>query len=307
MEASPVPDASNDVAEVDEISTADAAIEANEPMCQACSSYGEVKALGLIPPKLPELSGLAASVRHPGTLYAHNDSGDMARFFALSQAAEIAAEMDLTGATATDWEDIAVGPCPGGSCVYAGDIGDNNLVRAEYVIYRVAEPDELPENGAAITVTYERFPFVYPDGRHNAETLLVHPSTGRVFVLTKVGGAPSTVYEMPLPLAPDQTVTLTQVTTLSLPATAGVVTGGDFHPCGDRLLLRTYGAVYELSASAADAPLESLFKVQPVQVPAAVEPKGEAITYAADGRSYFTASETVTGAAAVSLNVVACL
>jgi hypothetical protein len=29
-----------------------------------------------------------------------------------------------------------------------------------------------------VTVAFERFPFTYPDGRHNAETLLVHPVTG---------------------------------------------------------------------------------------------------------------------------------
>jgi hypothetical protein len=281
------------------------ALDADEPRCASCSAYGAATALGPVPAKLPELSGLAASRLHQGILYAHNDSGDAARFFALNRQAQIEAEIDLTGAVATDWEDVAVGPCPGGSCVFLGDIGDNSSRRTEYAIYRVAEPETLPADGSAISVTYDRIPFVYPDGAHNAETLLVHPASGRIFLVTKVGGFPATVYEAPLPLNPDQTATLVRVTALSLPALAGVVTGGSFHPCANRLLVRTYGALYELSGTASGA-LDALFVADPVQVPAAIEPQGEAVTYAIDGRSYFTASETVAGAPPAELSVVSC-
>jgi len=271
--------------------------------CRWCSAYGAVTHLGAIPAKLPELSGLAASRTHPGILYAHNDSGDTARFFAINDKAEITAEMDLTGATAVDWEDIAVGPCPAGSCVYLGDIGDNGLTRTEYVMYRVIEPDVLATDGSASSVTYERFPFVYPDGKHNAETLLVHPS-GRVFVVVKVKGVPAGVYELPSPLTSGVQATLQRVSAV-MPATpTELFTGGSFHPCGDRLLLRTYESLYELIDASDGGPL-GVFQSPPTMVPVAQEVQGEGVTYSLDGDSYFTSSETV-GALVAQLSRVGC-
>jgi hypothetical protein len=288
-----------------ETSTVDARTDVEGAACTRCPAYGAVAQVGPIPSILPELSGLAASKRHPGILYAHNDSGDTARFFAINSTAELQAEIDLASTVATDWEDIDVGPCPSGSCVYLGDIGDNNLKRSEYVIYRVVEPETLPTDGSSLVSAHERFPFVYPDGPHNAETLLVHPVTGRVFVATKISGVPSTVYEMPLPLKPDEIVTMVKVSEVSLPALAGVVTGGSFHPCSDRLLLRTYFGLYEMFANGATSP-ESLFLADPLQVPAATEVQGEAVTYAFDGLGYYTASETPANAPASELSFVSC-
>jgi hypothetical protein len=77
---------------------------------------------------------------------------------------------------------------------------------------------------------------------------------------------------------------------VSLPAQAGVITGGSFHPCSNRLLLRTYAALYELS-DLLDSRPEALFAAPPVQVPVAMEVQGEAVTYAEDGHGYYSASE----------------
>jgi hypothetical protein len=277
--------------------------------CAACTAWGQPQAQGASPSILTELSGLAASTRHPGLLYSHNDSGDSARFFALTEQAHVAAEIHLSGATATDWEDISVGPCPSGSCVYIGDTGDNKPDRTEYVIHRLAEPATLPTDGGVVTISdYESFPFVYPNGTsHNAETLLVHPVTGQVFIVLKETGTPAAVYEMPLPLQPDVTVTLAKVATLAVPPAEGLVTDGSFHPCGDRILIRTDSAtgLFEM-ARTPGASVASVFAATPVRVPVAVEPQGEAVTYAIDGRRYFTASETVSGDPVPSLSVSTC-
>jgi hypothetical protein len=91
---------------------------------------------------------------------------------------------------------------------------------------------------------------------------------------------------------------------VSLPAQAGVITGGSFHPCSNRLLLRTYSALYELS-DLLDTRPEALFAAQPAQVPVATEVQGEAVTYAADGHGYFTASETG-GTGPSQLSFVSC-
>ena len=80
--------------------------------CGGCAKWGEPVPHGELPSILPEASGLAASARYPGVLYTHNDSGDSARFFMMDETAKVIAEMRLPGATAVDWEDIALGPCP---------------------------------------------------------------------------------------------------------------------------------------------------------------------------------------------------
>jgi hypothetical protein len=281
---------------------------ADSPVCTSCTSWGPSQAEGPSPALLPELSGLAASHLHPGLLYAHNDSGDSARFFALTAQGHVDAELDLMDATATDWEDISVGPCPSGSCVYVGDTGDNKVDRTQYVIYRLAEPATLPSDGRVVTITsYESFPFVYPDGPHNAETLLVHPVTGQIFIVIKETGIDATVYEMPLPLQAGQQVTLSLYSALTLSPIEGVVTDGSFHPCGDRLLIRTTGTtgLFELTRTPG-ASMASLFMATPVRVPVAVEPQGEAVTYTIDGRSYFTGSETVSGQPVPSISMVTC-
>ena len=106
----------------------------------------------------------------------------------------------------------------------------------------------------------------------------------------------------PQPLTPGQRTTLTASATLQLPAADSIVTGADFHPCGDRMLVRTTESLYELSAPG--KPVEALFAATPVKVPVASEPQGEAVTYSLDGRRYFTSSET--GPEPPPVNVVSC-
>ena len=58
-------------------------------------------------PELEELSGLAASRQHADVLWAHNDSGDTARIFAIDLTGALRATVDVDVAKAIDWEDIA--------------------------------------------------------------------------------------------------------------------------------------------------------------------------------------------------------
>jgi hypothetical protein len=165
----------------------------------------------------------------------------------------------------------------------------------------VPEPATLPNNGSTITATFDRLPFVYPDGRHNAETLLVDPQSQRIFVVTKEGTSISSrVYELPTPVTPNVQATLVFVGTLSVPWMAGAITGGAFDGCGDRVLIRSPTRMFELARSPSED-LVSIFSATPVPVALAVEQQGEAVTYAADGRRYFTASEQ-----GGSLNAVDC-
>lgn len=269
----------------------------------ACT-WGPPRATGTLQDgALVELSGLAASRRSPPVLWAHNDSGDVARFFALGPHGEALGRFVLDGGTAVDWEDVAVGPCPQGSCVYLGDIGDNQRSRDGYAVYRVPEP---AVDGGTLEVPWERFAFTCPQGeRHNAETLLVHPLTGRVYVVTKApDGERSQAYRFPEPLDATRVAVLVKLADLKVPAPGDrPLTGGDINPCGTAVLLRFYNRLVELHLTPG-ADFDSVFAAEPVQVPAADEGQGEAVAYAADGRSYFTSSEKLAGP--VPLNQVGC-
>ncbi|MBL8957229.1 MAG: hypothetical protein JNK82_41025 [Myxococcaceae bacterium] len=267
--------------------------------CTPCETWGAVEIRGPLPSQLDELSGLAASAAHPGVIYAHNDSGDSPRLFALDTFGRLLAELKLSGAQAIDWEDMALGPCDSDArapCLFLADIGDNLRRRGTYTVYRAREPalpigaDQTPE----LNLPFDRLPFIYPNGeRNNAETLLSHPATGALYVVSKgIAGQPSRVFRFPTPLTPDVTVTLVEVGPLSVPEPTDIlVTGGDIHPCGTSLLVRMYNRAVELR-EVPDAGFETTFTTRARDVPTAIdEPQGEAITWGPDGQSYFTASE----------------
>jgi hypothetical protein len=259
-----------------------------------CPSWTAPRAVGPIRPPVVELSGLVASRAQP-VLYAHNDSGDAARFFALSPAdGALLQEFTVTGATNVDWEDLAVGPCPSGTCLYLGDIGDNRKVRTNYAVYRVPEP--LVQAGAGATsVPSERIPYEYPNAeKHNAEALIAEPTTGRLYVITKEDvGQPSLVFRFPSTLTADTPVTLERVAALPVPtSTDPQLTGADVSPCGDAVLVRLYNRLLLFPVPEGGS-FEDAFSAAFTQVPVAQEPQGEAVAFSADGRSYFTASEAL--------------
>ena len=75
--------------------------------------------------RITESSGLVAGSRSD-LLFTHNDSGDVARFFAVDRTGRTRATYRLRGVQARDWEDIARGP---GGTLWLGDIGDNSASR----------------------------------------------------------------------------------------------------------------------------------------------------------------------------------
>lgn len=255
----------------------------------SCASYAAARPVGRTPPALKELSGLAASHRHPGIFWAHNDSGNALELFALRADGTVVAVFPLRGATATDPEDIAVGPCARDTprpCVYLGDIGDNQARRVTVAILSVPEPATLRPTPLAATVR----PFRYPDGPHNAEALVVEPQTGRLFVITKSLSGLGDVRRID-GLGPGRVGRAVSVGSLRLEGDFdALVTAADVHPDAGRLLVRTYGRVWEFRHPGARS-VEALVGVAPVEVAGAVQPQGEAIAYRADGRGYLLGSE----------------
>jgi hypothetical protein len=254
--------------------------------CNSCAAPAVVGTLANL--QLGEASGLVASRVHPDVMYLHNDSGDSARFFAIDSSGADRGSYLLEGVVAQDFEDIAAGPCASGACLYLADIGDNDELRTAYVVHRVSEPAMLAPGQTS--VTSEPLTFQYPDGSHNAETLLALPDSGQLFVVTKTSAGPSSIYAFPLPVLIGMPMTLTKIGEVTPPEGAFEITGGDVHPAGSAVLLRSYTNVllYPLAADLAAA-----LASPPCLLPTPDEPQGESIAWAMDGSSYFTVSEGV--------------
>jgi hypothetical protein len=262
-----------------------------------CKRCGAPAAVGTLASQdLVEVSGLAASAVHPDVYYVHNDSGDGARLFAIDSTGKERARFDVDGAFAVDWEDAATGPCPEGRCVYLADIGDNLAERSSYTVYRATEPKTLD---GAQSLKAEPLHFTYPDGSRDAETLLVHPTTGELFIVSKVVVGASSLYRFPMPLTPGATVVLEKLGEVPSPSGITRFTAGSIHPQGKGILLRAYTMLYyyPLVGSVAEA-----LAAEPCEVPVAVEKQGEAVDWTASGDGYVTISE----GASAPVNRVGC-
>lgn len=134
---------------------------------------------------VPELSGLAASLRHPGLLYGHNDSGDSARLYALNANGTHRATFNLLDVVAIDWEDIAVAHIEGQDWVYVADTGSNNLDRNELAVIRLREPELPPLNQTINLSETERFRLDFANRNEDVEGLAVEPGTGALILATR--------------------------------------------------------------------------------------------------------------------------
>jgi hypothetical protein len=120
----------------------------------------------------------------------------------------------------------------------------------------------------------------------------MHPTTGRLYLVTKEDTDPSEVYRFPMPFDSGKTATLELVTTLTIPTNVDrPLTAGDVNPCGTAVLLRMYNRLVEYRLPPGQTDFEKIFTVDPVTVPVANEGQGEAVAYSADGLAYFTSSE----------------
>lgn len=222
-------------------------------------------------PAIIESSGLVVT---DGLFVTTNDSGESGRVFVV----------DSSGRTVgtTTWDDApedveALAPAGPGR-VWVGDIGDNPGSRDSIAVLRV------PVGRGDRHVDPERYELVYPDGAHDAETLLAHPRTGQLFVVSKsvFGG---TLYAAPRDLDPDRPNRLRAVAD-----TKGFATDGSFFPDGRHYVLRDY-----VGATVYDFPGHE--QVGSFRLPA--QRQGEGIAVAADGSVHvstegqFTDVETV--------------
>lgn len=224
-------------------------------------------------PRITESSGLAASRAHPGIYWTHNDSEDGPYVYAVdSRTGKTVATLTMKGVGAPrDVEAISLGP---DGNLYVGDIGDNLNGSWDHVwIYRFPEPKELRN----ATVRATQFDVKYADGARNAEALMVHPKTGRVYIASKNedGGG---LYEGPAKLSAGSDNVFRRVGEVPW------VTDGAFSPDGTELVLRSYfsarGWAFKNGRLGEDYAVE-----------APLMPQAESVTYTADGSALMYGSE----------------
>lgn len=232
--------------------------------------------------KLGELSGLAASTRHPGFVWMHRDGyaadrPSRERLYVMkvvdrklvpftgASGTYPTRELTFASSVAIDnvnWEDIAIGPdviSGAGSSLYVGDIGNNNGGRNNYQIYQLAEPD--PTGASAVVRSLQAtWRFAYPTsaqlaggGYPNCEVLFYLDRN--LYIVTKE--SQPRVYRFPdgFHARPGVRHTLVPVTNGATTRVVGAIgkpSYGSFSGDRKRFVLGGHGrfAVYTLAAGA---------------------------------------------------------
>lgn len=244
-------------------------------------------------PEIDEASGLAPSLNNPGYLWTHNDSGDRPRLFLIDSLGQHAGTLYLGGAMNRDWEDVAIGPGPvkGRNYLYIGEIGDNKAQYNIKSIYRFEEPNyqnrEFPLRDTI--KTFETIRFTYPDGRRDAETLMLDPLTRDLYIVSKRESRVK-LYRLPYPQSSLEILKAELITELPF----SFVVGGDISTDGTEILLKTYTEVFYWKKKPEDPIAEVLLRL-PISLPYNTEPQGEAICWNINKSGYYTLSEESDG------------
>lgn len=242
---------------------------------QVCSQWKEAARAGSLKAQLQEESGIAASRRFSGRLYHINDSGDAGNFYITQMDGSDIDAVRVAGFKPEDTESLSLGPCPAkgaaeNSCLYIGDIGDNDKKRKSVEVAVIDEVQNFPQPvkpRALLT-------FRYPDGAHDAESMAVHPD-GTIYILTKEN--PAKLFKAP-PGESSQPRLLTAVTTLNA---GSAPTDMAFSDDGTRLLVLTYTDAVEFTMD---------FK-QPQHIPLEFLQQQESVTYLPGSRSFLYSTE----------------
>jgi len=227
-------------------------------------------------PPLAEVSGVVASKQYAGILWAHNDSGDAARIFAMRADGTVVMPVEqrdryevaprlrwmpemgappwlsprtpwpgisILDARNVDWEDITLY----NGTIYIGDVGNNGNTRTDLTVYAVPEPNPYQAAQAGVSVSQPiRYPdqteFPGRDRRFDCEALFAW--RGKLYFITKWRADYSSIlpirgaalYSLRLPL-PGGTEPIALERVSTDPNFPGWVTAADLSPDGRRLAL----------------------------------------------------------------------
>ena len=266
---------------------------------ESSTDYGPPVMVGKIETgDVTESSGLSAS-ECQDVLWTHNDAGNAPLIFAMDTTGKHLGTWKVTGAQNIDWESIATHRDGSGKCfLLIADFGDNDEARKQVEIYRVPEPEISPEGSSSsaanplTTAEVEVMKYTYADGSQNAETILVHPKSGDIYIVTKEKTGPAGVHRIAQQYGSNEIIKTEKVAEVSVPSTPeGLLTGGSFSPDGTRLMLCDKKGGYEFILPAGVANVDEIWKQKPVFVNVGDRKQGEGVSYGRDGMTLYASSE----------------
>jgi hypothetical protein len=224
--------------------------------------------------RIKESSGLAYSVKHPDLVYTMNDSGNRPMVYAVQvSTGKVVGQTDLESLDLEDPESIAVDRQ---GRVWLGDLGDNDRDRDDVSIVSFDEPGTATAAPRAL----QRYPVKFNTGPSNVEAMMVYPTSGQIFLISKKnedGGKPG-LFVLPQVLTPGKR---NVATNLNRPMPAGV-SDATFTPDGRHALVETASKVLVYDPKTWQSVGE---------FPGPGLPKGESMTVEPGGRSVLMGTE----------------
>lgn len=212
-----------------------------------------------------ETSGMCRTQKsaNAGHIWCQSD-GTINKIFAVRTSdCATRGEWTLTAATPSDLEDIASATVGGQPYIYLADTGNNANAAdsrgagVDLRIYRIKEPTIDGNNGTLTGggVDYETIACAFPGGdvpsHRDAECLLVDPSTGDMYIITK-RITPAKMYKLAHAASYTGTQTLEDVgdiwtgplTQNATGSNGGYVVGGDISDDGKLIVILSYTKAY---------------------------------------------------------------
>ena len=250
--------------------------------------------------KIDEASGIASSKINPDIIWVHNDSGDLARLYAIGLDGSNLGILRLPGIIARDWEDMALGPGPEDDTdyIYIGDIGDNFSRKNKKRILRFKEPilnlDSLSVPFDIRIKDVDQIIFTYPNNKSDSEALMVDPLTKNIYIITKRESSPY-IYSLSYPQSTSSVITANYVGNITLSPSkpyviSDMIVSADISRDGSMMLIKTYYQIFLINI---DRKLlfSSILDKEQLAIEYVLEPQGEAVCWSWDYSGYYTISE----------------
>jgi hypothetical protein len=243
----------------------------------------------LAPLEIVEASGIVTSHTMPGHFWIHDDGGRGILYLLNKDGLPIGAVTVQGEFGFSDIEDIAlfVDPISNKSTIYVADIGDNNAVRDIKTISVYEEPSELQMQQSPSLVLMPKLSirFRYPDGKRDAETIMVDPLNNDIYIVSK-REANVGVYQVKAPFVNSEVRTLKKLGNIPY----RLITAGDISSKGDQIILRDYEKAYHWNRLPNETIATALSKDARCMSIIAEE-QGEGICFSRNGESFYTVSE----------------
>ncbi len=265
----------------------------------------ELTQLGTIESKtISESSGLVQSKLYPGHFWTINDSGQTNDLFLISAKGKTKAVVEIKGAKNVDWETMSSIDIDHRRRLLIGDVGDNSRRRESCQVYLLDEPKLKlnPDKKIKHTTTAQRVDFEYSDGPVNCEAMaylqtrdelwLIEKgaSIGPGVVIGKFDGPGPGIYSLKIPKAVAKTdKKLVAKRIADFPMLQ--VTGMDFSPDGNQLIVRSYFIAYHFAHNDGLSWLESIQSGPPASIALPIQVQGESVCFTDDSNSIVVTSE----------------